>query len=147
MAASVTDQEREERVLFVGNYFLEHADTSIRKAAQDISKHYFKISTATIHDYLNRFKKLAYENQELIEEHMKNNKEENIDDERVRSRIIIHAQMCIAGLTVEEIAKTTSAAYWTVYRDLKSRLPKVDINLSTQVQEILNNHKNNNLKK
>ena len=147
VAANFTDEERDERVLFVGKFFINNPGVSIRKASEYISTNFFKISTATIHDYLERFKKLASENKQLIEEHINNNREDTIAKEEIKNRVMNNAELCLNGLTINDISKKTGLSYWIVYRDLALRLPKINISLYDQVKDKLKDNTMENIQK
>ena len=147
VAANFTDEERDERVLFVGKFFINNPVVSIRKASKYISTNFFKISTATNHDYLERFKKLASENKQLIEEHINNNREDTIAKEEIKDRVMNNAELCLNGLTINDISKKNGVSYWTVYRDLALRLPKINISLYEQVKDKLKDNTMENIQK
>lgn len=148
MAANIqSEDERERRIIFVGEYFINNPGVSIRKACEDISNNYFKISIATIHDYLQRYKKMFEQNRLLIEEHINNNKEKTILDEDVKIRVLNNTKLYLSGLSVLDISLKTDNDYWTIYRDLTVRLSKIDQNLYNKVSELMNENRLENLKK
>lgn len=143
MAANVSsEEERERRIILVGNYFLENPTASTRSAAKYFSENFFKISNYTIHDYLQRYKKMIFSKDDdavlAINKIMEDNKPETIDSEDVRKRVLINAKMFLDNnMTIEEIANATGVSFWTVYRDLKQRLALLDSNLFGQVSEVM----------
>lgn len=148
MAAIVSnDDERERRVLLVGEYFINNPDVSTRKAALYFSENFFKISNATIHDYLNRFKKKVSTDSSVIDKIMEQNKPESIKDEHVQKRVLEHARLFLNNMTVEEISSLTGNSFWTVYRDLHNRLKNLNLGLYNNIQEIMNARGMENLEK
>ena len=59
---------------------------------------------------------------------------------------INNARYLLLGYTIEEVSEYTKTSYWTVYRDLTERLPKIDPKLNEEVIELLNNRKMSNLR-
>ena len=73
-----------------------------------------------------------------MEQVIKCRKPETIIDESVRDRIANEVEMIRQGYTVEQISDSTGVEYWTVYRDLDTRLQVLDENVYNEVKEILN---------
>lgn len=151
MAANVFDEEeRNRRIKLVGQYFIDNPNTSTREAADYFSKNYFKISNATIHDYLQRYKKLMENSPELteaIDNTLENNKPDTIDNLEIRKRVILVCKMYLQDYkTVEQIADELGESYWTIYRDLTTRLEQVNPMLYKIVDAQLNSNSLDNLK-
>ena len=145
MASKISDDERERRVYLVGTFFLEEK-SSIRKTAAFFTENFFSISSATVHDYLNRFIN-KYPNTKIkILSIIESNKEDSIEKHEVRERVLKNLKLALSGYTVEEISVRTNTSYWTVYRDLRERLPKIDEEYYKQVVLLLNENKERNLR-
>ena len=145
MAANINDVEREKRIELVGDYFYNQ-NTSVRKTTEFFNMNFFPISTPTIYDYLNRYMKKYPQKKEVIEEKLKSNKAPSIENKDIRDRVINNARYLLLGYTIEEVSEYTKTSYWTVYRDLTERLPKIDPKLNEEVIELLNNRKMSNLR-
>ncbi len=128
MAESLkTEDERRERVLLVGELFKE-TGLSTRKLANYITARYFSISNCTVSDYLKRYVKLRPEEVNNIKEKIEKNTDMSVNNEVIRKRVEDNSLLFEQGYTVEEIAKVTGTNYWTVYRDITSRIKKIDPN-------------------
>lgn len=147
MAANISnDEERERRILLIGKYFIENNDTSIRKTAQHFSEKFFPISVATVHDYLQKYKKMVSGDAEEVEKIIKTNVPETVDDPKVRKRVLNNARIFLSeNKSINQIAEECGETFWTIYRDLTSRLKKIDLQLSMEVQEKLTNHSEQNI--
>lgn len=154
MAANISDEEeRNRRIIMVGEFIIEHPSMSTRKIADYFSKNYFRISNATVHDYLNRYKKMISENREQIEKIMNDNKAKSIADSDVVERVkLVTKKYLEENKTIEQISIELGINFWTIYRDLKTRLPLlnnelyklVEEKMMNQIQENLN-HKDKNM--
>lgn len=145
MASKISDDERERRIYLVGTFFLEEK-SSIRKTAAFFTENFFSISSATVHDYLNRFINKYPNTKEQILSIIESNKEDSIEKHEVRERVLKNLKLALSGYTVEEISARTNTSYWTVYRDLRERLPKIDEEYYKQVVLLLNENKERNLR-
>lgn len=145
MASKISDDERERRIYLVGTFFLEEK-SSIRKTAAFFTENFFSISSATVHDYLNRFINKYPNTKEQILSIIESNKEDSIEKHEVRERVLKNLKLALNGYTVEEISVRTNTSYWTVYRDLRERLPKIDEEYYKQVVLLLNENKERNLR-
>lgn len=140
MAANLPDEERERRIVLVAEYMLETGN-STRKTAEFFSKHLFKISNATVSDYLSRYEK------NHPEEVAKYKKRFQISESEIKERILKNVKYLLSGLTVIQISELTNESYWTIYRDLTVRLPKIDSALYDEVQSIMKEHSKENIKR
>jgi len=145
MASKISDDERNRRIYLVGTFFLEEK-SSIRKTAAFFTENFFSISSATVHDYLNRFINKYPNTKEQILSIIESNKEDSIEKHEVRERVLKNLKLALSGYTVEEISARTNTSYWTVYRDLRERLPKIDEEYYKQVVLLLNENKERNLR-
>ena len=145
MASKISDDERNRRIYLVGTFFLEEK-SSIRKTAAFFTENFFSISSATVHDYLNRFINKYPNTKEQVLEIIKSNKEESVESSKVRERVLRNLKLFLSGYTVEEINVSTNTSYWTVYRDLKERLSKISEEYYNQVLVLLNENKERNLR-
>ena len=148
MAANIKDEEeRNRRIIMVGEFIIEHPSMSTRKIADYFSKNYFRISNATVHDYLERYKKMIVENREQIEKIMNDNKAKSIADNDVVERVkLVTKKYLEENKTIEQISMELGINFWTIYRDLNVRLPLLNQELSKLVEEKMNNSKIENLK-
>lgn len=148
MAANIKDEEeRNRRIIMVGEFIIEHPSMSTRKIADYFSKNYFRISNATVHDYLERYKKMVLEDREQIEKIMRDNKAKSIEENAVVERVKqVTKKYLEEDKTIEQISMELGISCWTVYRDLKTRLPLLNNELSKLVEEKMNNSKIENLK-
>lgn len=145
MASKISDEERERRIYLVGTFFIEE-ESSIRKTAAFFTENFFPISSATVHDYLNRFINKYPNTKEQVLSIIESNKEDSIESREVRERVLKNLKLALSGYTVEEISASTNTSYWTVYRDLKERLPKINEKYYKQVVLLLNENKERNLR-
>lgn len=145
MATKISDSEREKRIYLVGTFFLEER-SSIRKTAAFFTENFFPISSATVHDYINRFINKYPNTKEQVLEIIKSNKEESIENNEVKERVLKNLKLFISGYTIEEISNSTNVSYWTVYRDLKERLPRINEEYYKQVLLLLNENRERNLR-
>ena len=86
------------------------------------------------------------ERKNLVLEILSNNKEDSVEDELIRNRVMNNLKYALSGYTVEEISSLSKISYWTVYRDLSDRLSKIDMKLSKEVIIVLDKRKRNNLR-
>ncbi len=145
MASKIDDIERERRIDLIGDFFIQEK-TSIRKTTKFFCDNFFPISSATVYDYLKRYMNKHSEKKDLVLEILSNNKEDSIEEESVRNRVINNLKYALSGYTIEEISSLSNISYWTIYRDLSDRLSKIDMKLSKEVIIILDKRKRNNLK-
>jgi len=116
------DKERLRRIKLVGDY-VRRTHASTREAADFFSSTEFKISNFTVSDYLKRYQILFPEKGETVAKVISENKEDTLDDPKVKNRVAMGAVLYMSGLTIEEVAKRLNTTYWTAYRDLHKRLP------------------------
>ncbi len=138
------DEERLYRILFVGDYLLT-TGKSIRQLANEISEWFFPISSATVHDYIQRYKELKPEDIKLVNQRIKANSEKTIMDPKVKRRVLTVADMFLEGFLVNEIAEKLRVSYWVVHYDLIHRLPKIDPIKFEEVKERLHGNSEVNL--
>lgn len=150
MARTVDNEdERLRRIIMVGKYVAE-TGSSTRKTAKYFTENYFPISNYTVLDYCNRYKKLEPALKDKIVSSMKENKPISVEDESVKQRIKQVVKLLKEGFTLEEIANSLHTSYWTIYRDISSRIDKLvgtEITLEElkEVKNILSLHSSNNL--
>lgn len=149
MAANVSsDEERQRRIILVGEFFLNNSDVSVRKAAKYFSEKFFPISIATVHDYLQRYKEKFTTNADEIEKIMKNNCPETINDPKVRKRVLTCTEMFLwQDKNIDQVAEDLGETFWTIYRDLTVRLKTIDPELYQLVMDKTNFNRQNNLVK
>ncbi len=149
MAANIKDEEeRNRRVMMIGEFIIEHPDMSTRKTAEYFTKNFFHISNATVYDYLERYKQMVLKNGDEIRQIMYNHKAKGINDENVINRVKIVTQKLLdEDKTVEQIATDLNIGFWTVYYDLTERLPLLSNELYKLVEEKMNGRVMSNLDK
>lgn len=145
MASKIDDIERDRRIDLIGDFFIQEK-TSVRKTTKFFCNNFFSISSATVYDYLKRYMNKYPEKKDLVLEILSNNKEDSIEEESVRNRVINNLKYALAGYTVEEISSISNTSYWTVYRDLSDRLSKIDMKLSNEIIIVFDKRKRNNLR-
>lgn len=149
MAANIKDEEeRNRRVMMIGEFIIQHPDMSTRKTAEYFTKNFFHISNATVYDYLERYKQMVLKNGDEIRQIMYNHKAKGINDENVINRVKIVTQKLLdEDKTVEQIATDLNIGFWTVYYDLTERLPLLSNELYKLVEEKMNGRVMRNLDK
>lgn len=149
MAANIKDEdERNRRIILVGEFIINNPSMSTRKIAKYFSDNYFNISNATVHDYLIRYKDMFLNHKEQINNIMNEHKELGIKDDSVLTRVKeVTRKFIEEDKTVEQIANELNVGFWTVYRDLKIRLQLLDNNLFKIVEEKLTDRSKENLNK
>ncbi len=149
MAANIKDEEeRNRRVMMIGEFIIQHPDMSTRKTAEYFTKNFFHISNATVYDYLERYKQMVLKNGDEIRQIMYNHKAKGINDENVINRVKIVTQKLLdEDKTVEQIATDLNIGFWTVYYDLTERLPLLSNELYKLVEEKMNGRVMSNLDK
>lgn len=145
MASKIDDIERDRRIDLIGDFFVQEK-TSVRKTTKFFCDNFFPISSTTVYDYLKRYMNKYPERKNLVLEILSNNKEDSVEEESVRNRVMNNLKYALSGYTVEEISSLSKISYWTVYRDLSDRLSKIDMKLSNEVIIVLDKRKRNNLR-
>lgn len=149
MAANIKDEEeRNRRVMLIGEFIIEHPDMSTRKTAEYFTKNFFPISNATVYDYLERYKQIFLKSSDEIRQIMYSHKAKSINDENVVNRVKIVTQKLLdEDKTVDQIATDLNIGFWTVYYDLTERLPLLSNELYKLVEEKMNGRVMSNLNK
>ena len=144
-------EERQELILSVAKYAVL-TGLSTRKLAS-----VFHVSNFTIHSILtNQLERLCNETKKQehfelyneVQEVLKANKAFTVDDINIKTRILMAAKLLIQGKKVSEIAEILESSFYTIYRDLTVRLPRVmgvDESLVIQVKKQLQENKEINL--
>lgn len=143
------DKERNRRIKLVVDYIAKGA--SIRETQRLLEeKHRIKISVATISDYAKRGKKMVYEYATAIDDIFYDKNKDKLVfhdgsvNEFVKARVIKEANLYyVDGCTVEEIAKLMNISYYTVYRDLTEKLPKINEKLAIEIKKRMNSNRLN----
>ena len=120
-----TDDERERRIILVGEYVIS-TGASTRKTAEYFSNNFFKISNCTVSDYCNRYCKMNPKSLKIMRKRIDDNTPNDISCEDVRKRVLISAELFKEGINMEEIANTIGCSFWTTYRDLTKRFKLLD---------------------
>lgn len=145
-------EERKEFILTVAKYFIL-TGKSTRQLAE-----VFKVSNFTIHSILTKQLEQLYletRNQEYLELYkevqetlQKNKNNKSVEDTEVRKRVLEASKLLLGGKTVSEVAKILGFSFYTIYRDLTVRLPKIngiDSEIVNNVQLIMRTNKEFNL--
>ncbi len=141
----LTDEEREERINLVGEYYTMNPDASVRSTAKYFSNQGMFMSYVTVQDYIQRYKKRHPEKSDLVQQVIDSRKPLTVENQEIRNRIINEAKLVIEGYTIANISEVMSVDYWTVVRDLAKRLPLLDMELYEQVKTIMNQNSMDNL--
>ena len=146
------DAQRKELIIKVAKYAVMY-EASTRKIGK-----VFGFSNVTAHNLLTKgLERLCKEeptkeNISLyneVQEILDNNKAKSIEDETIKNRVLKVTELFIKGLTIDEIAQDLDSTFFTVYRDLTVRLPKiegVETEVLKKVSETLKNNSEENLK-
>ena len=145
MSSKLTEEERLERIKLVGEYYINTKDASVRSTVEYFKKNNMDISTATVSNYIELYKKLYPNKAKKVQDIISSRTPKTVDDKKVRERVLKEAKMVLEGFTIEQISELTDTEYWVVYRDLGPRLLKVDIELYAVVCTILNQNSLDNL--
>lgn len=145
MAETLHDDyvERERRVKIVGELFLSEEEYSTREIARIISSNEsygFKISNATVSDYIQRYREKHPERAEEIDSLIEAKRAKSLKDVSVQKRVLKAADLLVIGFSIDSIAKKLNETPWTIYRDVNTRLKQLDINLYLNVKEVLELH-------
>lgn len=145
------DENRKELILSVAKYAVL-TGLSTRKLAS-----VFHVSNFTIYSILtNQLERLCEETKKQehlelykeVQETLKYNKSLSIEDNNIKARVLEATKLLIQGKKVNEIAEILNSSFYTIYRDLTVRLPKIkdiDEELVSKVKQILNQNKEINL--
>lgn len=148
MAEYITDEERKERIIKVAEHVIVTGD-STRKTSNYFSENEFPISNFTVCDYCKRyvtnFHGMYPEKVEQLIKRITANtaKDKDVD---ITKRVLLHAEMLLTGLTIEEISEKNKTPYWTVYRDITVTLRSIDEKLYQKCKETMKMRSNENLK-
>lgn len=143
MDASIEERQRLELfIIMESNY-----NISFRKIKKELEKYDINVSHVTIKSDINRLLIQDPIKYEKIIEMLDENKPQTVKDESIRNRVLLVAKYVKSGFTIEEISESIKIPYWTLYRDIKNRLIKINQDLYQEVEQILTEHKMNNLRK
>ena len=145
-------EERKEFILTIAKYFVLTG-----KSTRQLAK-VFKVSNFTIHSVLTKqleqicletrnkeHLELYNEVQEVLQKN-KNNK--SVEDADIRKRVLEASKLLLSGKTVSEIAEILNCGFYTIYRDLTVKLPKInniDPEIVNNVQVVMQTNKELNL--
>ncbi len=145
MASKLTEEERNERIKMVGEYYVNTPDASVRSTVEHFKKQNINISVFTVSKYIEKYKKLYPQKAKMVQEVVDSRKPKTVDDNEIKERVLKEAKMVLEGFTIDQIANLTDTEYWVVYRDLGQRLEKVDIELYAAVCVIMNQNSLENI--
>ena len=138
MARTVLDENiRNERIVLVGEYVKKNK-ASTRKAAEYFSKDQFKISNATVSDYITRFAKLKSAQINKIKEDIINLSKQEVKDTTTLTRVIKAGELFTSGYPIEAIADTLNEDVYTIHRDIYNRLEYADKGLYNEAISLMN---------
>ena len=122
MAANIKDpEEREKRIIMIGEYFKE-TGLPTRQIADYFTANYFQISNKTVHQYINKYKELHPQDINEINEKISNNLEKGIENNQVKVRVFRAAKLALEGYNMKEIAELLETTPKVIERDLFRRL-------------------------
>lgn len=149
MAATFNNEERERRIKLVIDYILK-TGASYRETAKFFTENYFKISHVTVKDYCDR---IIAQNTEIgkdLKKVIDENTEKGIDGEAIKRVLNVSNIYISTDFTISEIAENLGLPFWTVYRDITSRIKKINVDLPEgfleKIDEKLEFDRINNLK-
>ena len=145
MTVKLTEEERNNNIKFVGEYYINTPNASVRTTSQYFKENYFDISIATVSNYIELYKKLYPNKAKKVDEVIESRTPKTVEDKYIRDRVLKEAKMILQGFTIEQISELNDIEYWVVYRDLGERLKKVDIELYAAVCTIFNQNSLDNL--
>ncbi|MBQ7240711.1 MAG: sporulation transcriptional regulator SpoIIID [Bacilli bacterium] len=145
MAIKLTEEERNNRIKLVGEYYINTPNASVRSTSQYFKENYFDISIATVSNYIDLYKKLYPNKAKIVDDVIESRTPKTVEDKYIRDRVLKEAKMILQGFTIEQISELNDIEYWVVYRDLGERLKKVDIELYAAVCTIFNQNSLDNL--
>lgn len=140
MATTVPSQmERDRRIILVGDYFLNtgYSTRKISRIFSSDNENYFKISNATVCDYINRYKLYYPDKAEQIDSLIEANKGSSIKNPLVIKRLSEVYNLAIRGFNITEISEKLGVGYWTIYYDIYIRLNKIDKTKYNEVVEFI----------
>ncbi|MBR5662832.1 MAG: sporulation transcriptional regulator SpoIIID [Bacilli bacterium] len=138
--------ERDRRIEIVGDLFLSEEEYSTRQISTIISNNSlygFKISNATVSDYIQRYKNKHPEKVEEIDSLIEAKKAKSLKDINVKKRVLTAANLVLNGYSIESIATKLGETVWTIYRDVNTRLRQFDPDLYLSVKTALEMHSRN----
>lgn len=145
MAQKVFDEdERKRRIELIGEYRVMTGE-STRNIARYFSEREFKISNATVQDYIERYKNMHPDKKPIIDQQTLENIPKTVKDPETKIRVLKIASLILYGCSIEDVSNKTKIPYWIVYRDIKNRLPMIDKKLSDEVNKLLKNRSMENL--
>ena len=145
MASKVsTEEEREERIIAVGEYIKE-TGASTREVAAVFSRTCFKISNVTVSDYLHRYMKMKPGEVDALKDKIDSHIAKDVNDIEVQKRVLENTKLFLSGMTIQEIADNNGESFWTVYRDLTRRLKAIDEKTALEVKNRLEENRKSNL--
>ena len=145
MAIKLTEEERNNRIKLVGEYYINTPNASVRSTSQYFKENYFDISIATVSNYIDLYKKLYPNKAKIVDDVIESRTPKTVEDKYIRDRVLKEAKMILQGFTIEQISELNDIEYWVGYRDLGERLKKVDIELYAAVCTIFNQNSLDNL--
>lgn len=141
------DDERNRRVVLVGEH-VKNTGSSTRETARFFTKTYFAISNCTVSDYCKRYCSMRPEEVDELRGRITENTVKTVQDPEIRQRVEYHGRLMEQGMTIQEIEELTGTSFWTIYRDINTRLQVVDPELyNEKIKPMLMEHSQENLKK
>ena len=142
MASRLPELERERLIELSGRLAKEGMGVN-EIARYLLEKENIKISAPSVSSFIK-----VYQNNHFSEEvdyTLKNNRGD-ISNITLQKRVLENARLLLSGKTVKKIAEETGEDYYKVYRDLTIRLSKIDEKLAFEVNQKLNNNREENRK-
>lgn len=143
MAEKVHDDlERDRRVKIIGDLFLNTglSTRNISRLISNDNSYNFKISNATVSDYIQRYRAMNEDKAEQIDSLIEANKGSSVKNPEVIKRVYKVAELVMQNYSIEDIAKLLKQKYWVIYYDIDIRLRKINSNVYENIKLLLENH-------
>lgn len=145
MAATFDEEKRTELINAVGNYFLYAEKPSYRKCIEHIKKGGYTISLPTVKSYVEIFVKSNPSLGKLILDRISVNVPKTVEDEKIRNRVLIAANMIANGLNIDDVVRLTGERKDVIYRDVTDRIFLIDDELGKRIKVVLEANSRSNL--
>ena len=142
MASRLPELERERLIELAGKLASEGMGVN-EISRYLLEKENIKISAPSVSSFIKVYKNNHFS--EEVDYTLKNNRGD-ISNITLQKRVLENARLLLSGKTVKEIAEETGEDYYKVYRDLTIRLSKIDEKLAFEVNQKLNNNREENRK-
>ena len=130
------DSERLRRIELVGDLFLRtgYSNRNLSRLLSQDSNNGFKISNATVCDYIQRYRIIHSDKAEQIDSLIEANKGSSIKDHNVIKRVYKVVDLICNNYSIDEISKILNQSYWVTYYDIDIRLKKINPELYEKIK-------------